>query len=58
MTESLRGLATVKGQQFVIVTAVFLVLVFAVAGLRVWAKVVVGRRFEIHDYLAFAALVC
>ncbi|KAF7513052.1 hypothetical protein GJ744_011318 [Endocarpon pusillum] len=58
MTESLRGLATVKGQQFVIVTAIFFLLILAVAGLRVWAKIVVGRRFEIHDYLAFAALIC
>ncbi|PSN65033.1 hypothetical protein BS50DRAFT_49957 [Corynespora cassiicola Philippines] len=58
MAESLRGLDTVKGQQFVIVTAVFLVLVLIVAGLRVWAKIMVGRRFELHDYLAFASLIC
>jgi hypothetical protein len=58
MSESLRGLGTVKGRQLVIVTAVFLVLVYIVMGMRLWAKATLGRRFLAHDYLAFAALIC
>jgi hypothetical protein len=58
MAESLRGLDTVKGRQVVIITVIFLLVVYVVAGLRVWAQMIVGRRVEVHDYLAFAALIC
>lgn len=58
MSETLRGLGMANGRQFVVVTSVFLVLVYVVAGMRLWAKATIGRQFLAHDYLAFAALVC
>lgn len=51
------GLSTSKGRALFVCTIIFQLLAIGAVGLRILAKRLRRRPFELHDYLIFAALV-
>ena len=46
------------GIALVVATSVFLLLAIIAVALRIWAIVIIRRKYRLHDYLIFAGLVC
>ncbi len=54
---SLRGFSTTGGLTFSILTIIFLFLSIVAFVLRIWAKTMIRRQYQAHDYLISMALV-
>lgn len=54
---ALSGLSSTEGLTFFVLTIIFLIVAISAVGLRIWAKNILRRAYEAHDFWILAALV-